>query len=183
MKAGGMSFRDTVDLALRNLGQAKLRTSLTTLGVSIGIASLAGMVSLGVGLQDQFVGRFMKSGMFDAVTVLPGGDLPGVLAGGGFGRGRTGFGRRGGGRDQTQASDTGRDVNDAALADLAALPGVRSVYPNLRGAVEVKYGGASEYSQVVGVPMDVRGEGAFQSIPYGRFFTRDHELAGNLSHD
>ncbi len=45
----GMTFRDTLSLALRNLGEAKLRTSLTTLGVSIGIASLAGMVSLGVG--------------------------------------------------------------------------------------------------------------------------------------
>ena len=60
--AARMTFRDTLGLALRNLGQAKLRTSLTTMGVSIGIASLAGMVSLGVGLQDQFVGRFTKSG-------------------------------------------------------------------------------------------------------------------------
>ena len=44
---------DIIGLSLRNLRQAKLRTALTTLGVSIGIASLAGMVSLGVGLQDQ----------------------------------------------------------------------------------------------------------------------------------
>ena len=57
-----MTIGDTVHLALRNLNQAKLRTALTVLGVSIGIASLAGMVSLGIGLQDQFVGRFMKSG-------------------------------------------------------------------------------------------------------------------------
>jgi len=76
-----MTFRDTLGLALRNLGEAKLRTSLTTMGVSIGIASLAGMVSLGVGLQDQFVGRFTKSGMFDAITVTPGQDLPGFMAG------------------------------------------------------------------------------------------------------
>ena len=64
-----MTFRDTVGLSFRNLRQAKLRTALTTLGVSIGIASLAGMVSLGVGLQDQVVGRFMQSGLFDAITV------------------------------------------------------------------------------------------------------------------
>ena len=67
-----VTFRDTLGLALRNLGQAKLRTSLTTLGVSIGIASLAGMVSLGVGLEDQLVGRFTKSGMFDSINVMPG---------------------------------------------------------------------------------------------------------------
>jgi putative ABC transport system permease protein len=170
-----MTFRDTLGLALRNLGQAKLRTTLTTLGVSIGIASLAGMVSLGVGLQDQFVGRFTRSGMFDAVTVLPGADLPGVMAGGGFGRGRGGgFGRRGQGRGgSTPAPDNARDVTDEALGELAALPGVRAVYPNLRIPVEVKYGGVSEFAQVIGIPMEMRGEGAFQSIIYGRFFAND----------
>jgi hypothetical protein len=39
--------------------------------VAIGFASLAGMVSLGVGLEDQLVGQFTKSGMFDAINVMP----------------------------------------------------------------------------------------------------------------
>ena len=39
--------------------------------MAIGIASLAGMVSLGVGLQEQIVGRFTQSGMFDSITVMP----------------------------------------------------------------------------------------------------------------
>ena len=178
-----MTLRDTVGLALRNLGQAKLRTSLTTLGVAIGIASLAGMVSLGVGLQDQFVGRFTKSGMFDAITVLAGGDLPGPLAGGGRGRGGPApFGQRGTARGAA-APGNARDVNAAALAELAALPGVRTVYPNVRGPVEAKFRGASEFAQAVGIPMDMRGEGAFQSIPYGRFFTSDTEDACMLSLD
>ena len=97
-----MTFRDTLDLALRNLRQAKLRTSLTTLGVAIGIASLAGMVSLGVGLQDQLVGRFTKSGMFDTVTVMQRvrsvpedvATLGGARGGRGGGFGRRGFGGR-----------------------------------------------------------------------------------------
>src|SRR2546422_10273687 len=38
------------------------------------------MVSLGLGLQDQFVGRFMKSGMFDAITVMSPQDRPGIMA-------------------------------------------------------------------------------------------------------
>ena len=94
-----MTFRDTIDLALRNLGQAKLRTSLTTLGVSIGIASLAGMVSLGVGLQDQIVGRFLQSGVFDAITVIN----PSVLgAPGALLAGRGGLRGRGGLADATR---------------------------------------------------------------------------------
>jgi putative ABC transport system permease protein len=177
-----VTFRDTLGLALRNLGQAKLRTSLTVLGVSIGIASLAGMVSLGVGLQDQFVGRFTKSGMFDSVTVLSGADRPGGFAA--LGGARGGFGRRGAGRGpQADVPDNARDVTDEALRELAALPGVRDVYPNVRGPVQVKYGGDAEFALAAGVPMSVRGEGAFQSIPYGRFFAGDDESACMLSLD
>jgi ABC-type antimicrobial peptide transport system permease subunit len=177
-----MTLRDTFGLAIRNLGQAKLRTSLTTLGVAIGIASLAGMVSLGVGLQDQFVGRFTKSGMFDAITVLAGGDQPGFALGGRGGRGGAsgrGFGRAG----RADTPGNARDITDDALKDLAALPGVRAVYPQIRGPVEVKYHGESEYAQVAGVPMAVRGEGAFQSMSYGRFFESDTENACMLSLD
>ena len=180
-----MTFRDTIGLALRNLGQAKLRTALTMLGVSIGIASLAGMVSLGVGLEDQLVGRFTKSGMFDAVTVLSGADRPGGLVA--VGRGRGGFGRRGFGRGGPATAPSpetpAKDVNDETLKELAALPGVREVYPTLRMPVEVKYGAESEFSLAGGVPMAVKGEGAFQSIPHGRFFESDAETACMLSLD
>src|ERR1044071_2978638 len=78
---------DTISLSLRNLRQSKLRTTLTTLGVSIGMASLAGMVSLGVGLQDQIVGRFLQSGVFNAITVTATPLLGGLVGGGLRGRG------------------------------------------------------------------------------------------------
>ena len=121
--ARGMTFRDTLGLALRNLGQAKLRTSLTTLGVSIGIASLAGMVSLGVGLQDQLVGRFTKSGMFDSINVMPGSVGQITFGPGGRGRG----GRRGGSaataaRRRSVAGERAQELNDETLKELAALP-------------------------------------------------------------
>ena len=173
-----MTFRDALDLALRNLRQAKLRTSLTTLGVAIGIASLAGMVSLGVGLQEQFVNRFTRSGMFDSITVLSGADRPGFMARG-LGAGRRGFGRGA----ASQASENERDLTEDALKELAALDHVRAVYPSIRIPVEVKFGGESEFGLAAAVPMGVRGEGAFQSIPYGRFFTSDTETACMLSLD
>ena len=178
-----MTFRDTLSLALRNLRQAKLRTSLTTLGVSIGIASLAGMVSLGVGLEDQLVGRFTKSGMFDSINVLPG-SVGQINFGPGGRGGRGGFGRRGFGRNGAGAApDNAREVTDDALKELAAMPSVKDVYPNLRVPVEVKYGGESEFSIAAGVPMSVKGEGAFQAISYGRFFESESENACMLSLD
>jgi putative ABC transport system permease protein len=72
-----MTLKDAVGLSLRNLRQSRLRTSLTTIGVAIGIASLAGLVSLGIGLQDQVVGRFTQSGLFGSIAVTSQGDLAG----------------------------------------------------------------------------------------------------------
>ena len=173
-----MTVRDTASLALRNLGQAKLRTSLTTLGVAIGIASLAGMVSLGVGLQDQLVERFTKSGMFDSVTVMPG--SVGQITFGPGGRGRGGFGRN---SAAVAVPENARELTEDALAELAALPQVKDVYPTLRVPVEVKYGNDSEFAVAAGVPMAASGIGAFQAIPYGRFFNGDTEPACMLSLD
>ena len=172
-----MTFRDTLGLALRNLGEAKLRTSLTTIGVSIGIASLAGMVSLGVGLQDQFVDRFTKSGMFDTITVTPGQDRPGFVAGLGQGGRRAGFGARRRAGQAAQSSPEApvlrSDLNDETIKELAALDEVKEVYPSVGVPVEVKYGDESEGSFVTGVPMSAKDHGAFQSITYGTFFTDD----------
>lgn len=183
-----MTFRDTLSLALRNLGEAKLRTSLTTLGVSIGIASLAGMVSLGVGLQDQFVSRFTRSGLFDTITVTPGQDLPGGLAQLTRATTRRGLGAR---RRAEQAPKKASpddpppraDLNDATIGELAKLEGVKEVYPNVRVPVEARYADESEGMLAAGVPMSARDEGAFQSITYGRFFTSDESAECLLSLD
>jgi putative ABC transport system permease protein len=160
-----MTFRDAVSLAFRNLRQAKLRTFLTVLGVSIGIASLAGMVSLGVGLQDQFVDRFIRSGMFDSINVLPGQVQLGGLMGGSS---------RGGRRNAPAAPETPpRTLDDAALAELAKLEHVREVYPVVRVPMQVKFGEVTEFTNATGVPMSSQGQGAFQTIAHGSFFAND----------
>ncbi len=66
-----MKLRDLSDLAFRNLREALLRNSLTTLGVAVGVASLVAMLSLGVGLQQLATSRLAKSGLFDSIFVTP----------------------------------------------------------------------------------------------------------------
>ncbi len=66
-----MKFRDLAELAWRNLREALLRNSLTTLGVGVGVASLVAMLSLGVGLQEMANQRISRSGLFDAIIVAP----------------------------------------------------------------------------------------------------------------
>ena len=189
-----MKLGDTVSLAVRNLGQAKLRTTLTILGVSIGIASLAGMVSLGVGLQENFVGRFTNAGLFDVITVTSTRNpMAGMTFGGrGRGRGPVPFGRRGGGArggldgspDSPQTPDPPLPaLDDAAIAAIAALPHVKEAYPNVRLPVQMTFDGLSEFGTVVGVPMSTRGQGAFQTMKAGTFFVNDTDRACILSSD
>ena len=65
-----MKAHDLGELAFRNLREAVLRNTLTTLGVAVGIASLVAMLSLGVGLQELATKRLSNSGLFDSVIVF-----------------------------------------------------------------------------------------------------------------
>ncbi len=65
-----MKARDLGELALRNLREALLRNSLTTLGIAVGVASLVAMLSLGVGLQELATKRLSNSGLFDTIIVM-----------------------------------------------------------------------------------------------------------------
>jgi putative ABC transport system permease protein len=180
-----MILSDTVQLALRNLRQSKLRTTLTAMGVSIGIASLAGMVSLGVGIQDQVVGRLMKSGVFDNITVFPGNALRNA---GPFGRGG-GPARRGAGGGGARGAASGTPekpapaLDDEAIKTIAALPDVKAVYPVVRVPVEVRYSLFAEGAAATSVDMSQNGEGPYQKLAFGTFFVSDTENVCLLSLD
>ncbi len=167
-----MTLNDAIGLSLRNLRQSRLRTSLTTLGVAIGIASLAGMVSLGIGLQDQVVGRFTQSGLFGSITVTSQADLPGGLAQLGQRGGLRARGARG------EGTPTGRSevkLDDDAIKRISALQNVREVTPNLRLPVEATLGEFSSLVIAIATPMSSKGEGTFQTFSYGEFFKNESE--------
>ena len=70
-----MKTYDMAELAVRNLRESILRNSLTTVGISVGVASLVAMLSLGIGLQQLAARRLQKSGLFDTVVVTSRRDL------------------------------------------------------------------------------------------------------------
>src|SRR3712207_5881049 len=65
-----MTFFDTLQLALRNLREAKLRAALTTMGVIVGVAVIVTMVSFGLGLQRNTIARFKELDLFNEITVF-----------------------------------------------------------------------------------------------------------------
>ncbi len=171
MRAG-----DTTWLAVRNLREAVLRTALTALGVAIGIASLVGMVSFGVAIQDQVLGAFTRSGLFDTITVTPAFRAPR-----GAPRTEADAFRRSVGPSPNAPSEARLD--DEALKKMAALDRVTEVNPDLRFPVQISYGDANEFTVATGIPMSARGRGVFQTIAAGRFFDSESDDACLISAD
>ena len=64
-----MNISDMIFLAIANLFRTKLRTTLTLLGVVIGIGALSSMVSLGIGMQKNLTDAFLENDLFTSYTV------------------------------------------------------------------------------------------------------------------
>src|ERR1041385_845117 len=65
-----MSFADLLRLSLRNLREAKLRATLTSMGVIVGVAVIVTMVSFGLGLQRNMLSRFRALDLFNEIRVF-----------------------------------------------------------------------------------------------------------------
>jgi putative ABC transport system permease protein len=153
-----MKLSDMTELAVRNLREAILRNSLTTLGVAVGVASLVAMLSLGVGLQQLATSRLSKSGLFDSIFVTAKTNLRGPGAGPPATR---------------AAAPNAKRLDDAARAELTKLPNVTEVYPQIRFFTEVRYDGKPFATMVAGMPESSRSSGAFDGMQ-GNFFSSDN---------
>lgn len=149
MKAG-----DLGELALRNLREAVLRNSLTTLGVAVGVASLVAMLSLGVGLQELATKRLSNSGLFDTVMVTQRRAFEGM--------------RRAAANPVPEKA--ARELDEDARKELERLPNVVEVYPQIRFPTEVRYNGTPFSTIVAGVPASAQQTGAYDGIQ-GKFFS------------
>ncbi|HKG48003.1 MAG TPA: FtsX-like permease family protein [Pyrinomonadaceae bacterium] len=131
-----MSFLDILHLSLRNLRQAKLRAILTTMGVIVGVAVIVTMVSFGLGLQNNMLGRFRALDFFNEIQVFGQGlsNLAGLDR---SSRGAEGE-RRGGGRPERNPT---RILDDAGVKEIAAIPGVAYVEPSVNFNVFVRSNG------------------------------------------
>jgi len=150
-----MKLRDMTELAVRNLREAMLRNSLTTLGVAVGVASLVAMLSLGVGLQQLATSRLSKSGLFDSIFVTAKTNLRGP----------------GAGPPATRvAAPKSRPLDEAARAAFAKLPNVIEVYPQIRFFTEVRFDGKPFATMVAGMPESSKASGSFDGMQ-GNFFS------------
>jgi putative ABC transport system permease protein len=146
-----------VELAGRNLREAGLRNSLTTLGIGVGVASLVAMLSLGIGLQRLFNQALGRSGLFDSIFVAQRQEFRGPRA-------------------QPVDLSPPKPLDEAARDSFAKLPGVIEVYANFSAVGEFRLEGSkpedTHFSVVGGLPPSARGSEAFDDFQ-GRFYSSD----------
>ncbi len=150
-----MKARDLTELAGRNLREALLRNSLTTLGIAVGVASLVAMLSLGVGLQQLASKRLSRSGLFDAVFVSSR-------------MNQRGFGRPT--RPDPANAAPAKILDAEARQKIAGLANVVEVYPEIRFPTEIQFEGKPFSTTVAGIPASAKSDGAFDGMK-GTFFS------------
>ena len=152
-----MKLPDLTELALRNLRESLLRNSLTTIGISVGVASLVAMLSLGVGLQQLASRRLMKSGLFDTVVVTSRRDL------------------RNFGREEERSGPApaeSRILDEPTRQEIEHLPNVQEAYPDIRFITELRYDEKPHLTMIAALPTSAKSNDAFETVQ-GHFFSSD----------
>ncbi|MBA2705051.1 MAG: ABC transporter permease [Blastocatellia bacterium] len=153
-------------MAFRNLRQAKLRALLTTVGVVVGVAVIVTMVSFGLGLQQNMLARFGALDLFNEITVF--GRSLTNLATAGFDRqtGRTSEGgERRGPRLKPDKNPT-RILDDAAISEIAKIPGVAYVQPTISLYVYTRANGHVRFEPAAGASVP-NGSSRFKTFLAG----------------
>lgn len=152
-----MKLPDLTELALRNLRESVLRNSLTTVGISVGVASLVAMLSLGIGLQQMASRRLVRSGLFDTVVVTSRREMRGM------------------GREEERngpAPGESRILDEAARLEIEKLANVSEANPDIRFASELRYEDKPHMTMISALPGSARSNDAFEGMQ-GSFFSAD----------
>ncbi len=161
-----MSFFDILHLALRNLRQAKLRATLTTMGVIVGVAVIVTMVSFGLGLQSNMLARFKALDLFNEILVY--GRGLGNLAGLDRPSRRDEEGRRN--QESRGNKAPTRILDDAGINEIGAIDGVAYVEPSVNFPVYVRSNGKL-LSQFVGGANIPNAATRFQHFSAGKMIS------------
>ena len=150
-----MKLPDLTELALRNLRESILRNSLTTIGISVGVASLVAMLSLGIGLQQLASRRLEKSGLFDTVVVTSRREMRGM-----------------GREEERNGPNPGesRILDEPVRKEIEQLPNVLEAYPDIRFATELRFEDKPHLTMISALPESAKSNDAFDGMQ-GAFFS------------
>lgn len=116
-------------MGLKNLFRRKTRTILTVLGVVIGTAAIVVMVSLGIGMNESFEAQLKQMGNLNIINVTKYKNTP----------------------DNSGGPPKEIVLDDAAIAKISKIEGIRGVTPIIEGSMKLISGKYMAYVQVMGI--------------------------------
>lgn len=140
-----MTNRDLVTMGFSNLKRRKARTFLTVFGVVIGAASIIVMLSLGIGMNRNFMKNMETMGSLNVIEVSP--------------------------KYEQESSSDKTLLDDKAVEKFRNIQNVDAVMPMLSKYVNVKAGRLEAGMSLYGIDLDVMEEFDFK-VSDGRFPTK-----------
>ncbi len=151
-----MTTLDLIRMALRNLWRTRLRSSLTILGVVIGIGALISMVAFGSGMEKNVTDAFTNSGLFSRITVTPVKlDMNRPL------------------ESLTDTSGINVALDDDLLDRIKKMPGVSDAFGEIQQPAKVRLGDHETTLTYTGIDPEVGKTKAYQDLLAGTFLTDD----------
>lgn len=123
-------FRETFNISIKAILANKTRSTLTMLGIIIGVAAVILLVSIGSGLQQYINQQFNELGA-NLFIVMPGSQP--------FGGGASG-----------PPNFAGSKLSDKELENIRQMPQVKAVTGTVEGPAFVKYRNKKHYTQIQG---------------------------------
>jgi putative ABC transport system permease protein len=148
---------DLAELALRNLRESVLRNSLTTVGISVGVASLVAMLSLGTGLQASILKKLTKSGLFDTIFVSSRREMRGMS------------------REEERngpAAGESRVLDEPARQEIERIANVSEAYPDIRFVTELRFEDKPYLTTIAALAASAKSNDAFDTMQ-GSFFSSE----------
>ncbi|MFO7657826.1 MAG: FtsX-like permease family protein [Bacteroidales bacterium] len=156
-----MDYIDLIQMAFSNLWRTRLRSSLTILGVVIGIAALSSMISFGVGMQKNLTDAFKKNDLFSSLNVtakeislndMSSGDMASI-------------------EEKLQKPTT--ILNDSVVEMIKNIPGVKVAFPEIKFPVKLRYRNKETNLNLMAMPTGMKAFYPFNELKTGAFFTSD----------
>lgn len=151
-----MRISDLIKMGLRNLSRRKARTALTIVGVIIGTISIVIMISIGIGMNNNFKAQVMEMGSLTTVTVERYADILD--------------------KDGNYINSKEQMMDDKLVKTIEGLDHVKAVSPILSAYVQLKSGKYEANVQVYGMDTSTLGEFDFPAVVEGTYPTPDNNV-------
>ncbi len=160
-----MNLQDMTIMGFSNLWSTRLRSTLTILGVVIGIGALTSMVSFGTGMQKNLTDAFTKNDLFTSMNVTPkdlnvdelmSGDLSGI---------------------GEMMDEKPKPLTDSILEAIRDMEGVQLAFPDESFAGKLKFNDKEVSKNMQPIPAAASEFFPYNDLLAGELYPHDSSLA------